>query len=222
MPAAAPYNERRRGRPTSTTLHFATIPSSLPFTYLLQSTQTRTHKNPWRRCCGRTNVKGSAKTTSFDLVRLGTNKKNCATTPTTTAAVAAQGADKNTGGNNFTHASSLAATHHTLSPGKSNTREDLRPFTVAAHATATAAVVTAAAAMYPRTIFSPGAGAGNALKQIIFSGGGGRHRLVLELDSGKVEPEKELEQRDLWFEVSFERSTGTRGTSGRGERVLRL
>jgi len=42
---------------------------------------------------------------------------------------------------------------------------------------------------------------GNALKQIVLTGGAGRNRLVLELDGGNTEAEADLVQ--MWFEVSF-------------------
>lgn len=48
---------------------------------------------------------------------------------------------------------------------------------------------------------SEGAGAGNPLNQVVLTGGAGRNRLVLELDSGNKESEAEMVQ--MWFEVSF-------------------
>lgn len=47
---------------------------------------------------------------------------------------------------------------------------------------------------------SEAAGAGNPLNQIVLTGGAGRNRLVLELDSGNKESEAETVQ--MWFEVS--------------------
>lgn len=72
--------------------------------------------------------------------------------------------------------------------------------TAAVAATAVAAVVAA----IPREIFSPtrvGTG-GKASKQIILTGGAGRHRLVLEVDAGQATREVELRQRNRWFKVS--------------------
>lgn len=66
-----------------------------------------------------------------------------------------------------------------------------------AHATTAPASATA----HPRTLFSYSGSAGNVLKQIVLSGGGGKHRLVLEVDARKMEPNEELKQRDAWFEV---------------------
>lgn len=47
---------------------------------------------------------------------------------------------------------------------------------------------------------SEAAGAGNPLNQIVLTGGAGRNRLVLELDSGNKESEADTVQ--MWFEVS--------------------
>lgn len=58
------------------------------------------------------------------------------------------------------------------------------------------------------------AGAGNALKQIVLTGGAGRNRLVLELDGGNTESEAELVY--MWFEVS-----GVAGRLFRGMAYIR-
>lgn len=81
---------------------------------------------------------------------------------------------------------------------------------------------TSLAASWPRALLSLTGNAGNALKQIVLTGAGGRHRLVLELDAGNQEPEAELMKRDMWLEVSFERDLGVGADTKGNDRVQNL
>ena len=134
------------------------MPSLFPFVRarrFLQSTpctdKPKTYPTKlYGRCCGRSNVKGSATTASFDAVQLRFGKaKNKPATTVPTARVT-----------------------------------------------------------------------GNVTKQIVFTGVAGKRGLVLEIDTGNMEPDVEQAQLDRWIEVSHEKAEwgggGVKGGRGHG------